>query len=466
MIPISDVVGFYTGSTVEAALAETPYKLIAPDGGINPVLSADNAGDVTLAGTGTFAIPLHLEHAGDPDTRLTFTDDDIEATVGGLSMLKLTEATQDIIRLGPGSGDVDINFNGDMWLSGATGNLGVGTAAPDTSSRLHVSEDINSVARARVENPNTGTSAWADVIVAASKSGGGQHGYAVQMWGHNATPTWDGITLGNYARFRSDSTVSGLILTTGGSAPLIFGTNDNEAMRIDSSQNVGIGETSPSATLHTLTTTAAAGVELYRADASEGGHFRVFDAASTGFIASFEFLSAGINGVGGSFTARVPAANDVLVSNLAGMVIDVRQGTSGTTQVSNVNLFQIRNGVSPRFTIDVSGNVGMNSVTSPSTELDIGAGAMEFAEMTAPAAGAANTARDYAEDDGSGNTRRRIKFSSGNAVTIAQDGGLQTYTPTNVVTDRSYDANATSVAELADVLGTLIADFQAAGVLG
>jgi hypothetical protein len=112
-----------------------------------------------------------------------------------------------------------------------------------------------------------------------------------------------------------------------------------------------------------------------------------------------------------------------------------------------------------------AGNIGFNGVTSPSTELDIGAGAIEFEEMTAPAAGAANTARDYAEDDGSGNTRRRVKFSSGNAVTIAQDGGLATYTPTNVVTDRSYDANATSVAELADVLGTLIADFQAAGVL-
>jgi hypothetical protein len=39
------------------------------------------------------------------------------------------------------------------------------------------------------------------------------------------------------------------------------------------------------------------------------------------------------------------------------------------------------------------------------------------------------------------------------------------YTPTNVVTDRSYDANATSVAELADVLGTLIADLQSYGLL-
>lgn len=41
-----------------------------------------------------------------------------------------------------------------------------------------------------------------------------------------------------------------------------------------------------------------------------------------------------------------------------------------------------------------------------------------------------------------------------------------TYTPTNVTTDRSYDADATSTAELADVLGTLIADLQSRGIIG
>jgi hypothetical protein len=39
------------------------------------------------------------------------------------------------------------------------------------------------------------------------------------------------------------------------------------------------------------------------------------------------------------------------------------------------------------------------------------------------------------------------------------------YTITNVVADRTYDADATSVAELADVLGTLIADLQSYGLL-
>lgn len=39
------------------------------------------------------------------------------------------------------------------------------------------------------------------------------------------------------------------------------------------------------------------------------------------------------------------------------------------------------------------------------------------------------------------------------------------YTPTNVVTDRAYDANATTLDELADVVGTLIADLQAINII-
>ena len=40
------------------------------------------------------------------------------------------------------------------------------------------------------------------------------------------------------------------------------------------------------------------------------------------------------------------------------------------------------------------------------------------------------------------------------------------YTPTNVTTDRSYDANATTLDEIADVLGTLIIDLQTYGLIG
>lgn len=44
------------------------------------------------------------------------------------------------------------------------------------------------------------------------------------------------------------------------------------------------------------------------------------------------------------------------------------------------------------------------------------------------------------------------------AMPTSLQGG---YTVTNLSTDRSYDANSSSVAELADVLGTLLVDLGA-----
>jgi hypothetical protein len=49
------------------------------------------------------------------------------------------------------------------------------------------------------------------------------------------------------------------------------------------------------------------------------------------------------------------------------------------------------------------------------------------------------------------------------ATPVAQSAA---YTPTNVSTDRAFDANSTTLAELADVVGTMIADIQATGLFG
>ena len=59
----------------------------------------------------------------------------------------------------------------------------------------------------------------------------------------------------------------------------------------------------------------------------------------------------------------------------------------------------------------------------------------------------------------------RIMDDLGNERIVPDVGVQQVYTPTNVTTDRSYDANLTTVDELADVLGTLIADLQATGII-
>lgn len=56
-------------------------------------------------------------------------------------------------------------------------------------------------------------------------------------------------------------------------------------------------------------------------------------------------------------------------------------------------------------------NFGISVI--PSTRFDIGAGAMEFEEMAAPAAGVANTGRLYCKDNGAGKTQLVAKFSDG-----------------------------------------------------
>ena len=50
-------------------------------------------------------------------------------------------------------------------------------------------------------------------------------------------------------------------------------------------------------------------------------------------------------------------------------------------------------------------------------------------------------------------------------ITFPVTAVAQTYTPTNVTTDRAYDANSTSLDELADVVGTLIADLKTSGII-
>jgi len=57
-----------------------------------------------------------------------------------------------------------------------------------------------------------------------------------------------------------------------------------------------------------------------------------------------------------------------------------------------------------------------------------------------------------------------IDFYENSNVAVIPDTPA-TYTPTNVTTDRAYDADTVLVAELADVVGTLIADLQAIGLI-
>src|SRR6185436_5864164 len=112
-----------------------------------------------------------------------------------------------------------------------------------------------------------------------------------------------------------------------------------------------------------------------------------------------------------------------------------------------------------RMRFDIVGNVLIGASVSPST----GTKALIFGDGTIPATMGSNTAAIYADDVGG--TVEMFGINEAGQTTRLT-GRTTAYTPTNVTTDRAYDANATTLDEVADVLGTLIADLQTRGILG
>ena len=151
----------------------------------------------------------------------------------------------------------------------------------------------------------------------------------------------------------------------------------------------------------------------------------------------------------GGFRANVAMhAAEAFTSTAQGAVMALSTTPIGSaTQVESARL-------TDRGNLTIGANPGQ-----PST----GTQAVIFADGTAPSSLATNTAGVYA-DDVSG-TVQMFAIDEAGATTRLTWGTPQTYVESNVTTDRTYDANATSLDELADVLGTLIGDLRARGVV-
>jgi hypothetical protein len=140
------------------------------------------------------------------------------------------------------------------------------------------------------------------------------------------------------------------------------------------------------------------------------------------------------------------------------LVFGAKWSGTGTTLANLADgeiLFQCTNNATGRFYVFGGGGVGIrNSAPTNTNGLTIrGQGTTTALLLLAETS--AGTARFTVRDDGA------FAFSGG-TVGAAQTGYT---TPANLTTDRTFDANATTIDELADVLGTLIEDLKIKGII-
>ena len=98
----------------------------------------ETGGDISVAGS--------IRHAGDNNTRILFTDDDINITVGGVNMIDFTEDdSQDEITFNESGADLDFRVESQndtkaIYLDASQNSIQLGTAA---TTHVTASGDIS-----------------------------------------------------------------------------------------------------------------------------------------------------------------------------------------------------------------------------------------------------------------------------------------------------------------------------------
>jgi hypothetical protein len=224
---------------------DTKFANFTVDTSHNLTIDPSSTGQIKLAAADV-TIEEDVIHEGDTDTKLVFTDDDVEIFAGNLSMLKLTEAGQDLITLGPGSGDVDIDFNGDMLLLGSSGNLGIGTTP---SFALDIRRTTAGAERMAIRNSSAAVNAQALVQV----QGDGAPSYQAGITSSGNTAP---VVGGGNVFFQANG-VDLIIRTVNATGEIIFlggAAGTTEIARMKSDLNIGFAVASPQGQLHAYDT--------------------------------------------------------------------------------------------------------------------------------------------------------------------------------------------------------------------
>ena len=180
--------------------------------------------------------------------------------------------------------------NDSKVIIDSSGNFGIG-ATPSSSAKLHVYDSVAGTHKTLVENANSSG------IVFTQHKGSGGYGCNVGY----ASTGWTTIPLLTDRGFVSaQSGTDGLVLNTEGSDPIIFGTNNTERMRIDSSGTLILAGNGGSATNSLdFSYNGTSGQASINADSNGGNTYLTFGTSASGTLTErVRISSSGNCGIG------------------------------------------------------------------------------------------------------------------------------------------------------------------------
>ncbi|MBX4199172.1 hypothetical protein KW800_02815, partial [Candidatus Parcubacteria bacterium] len=284
---------------------------------------------------------------------------------------------------------------GQTILAGTSGNVGIGTTTP--GQKLEVNGLVMSL------NASGGATSQSSFVSANPTDFSSS--LSVSRFGSTAAGTRFGVNQANAAMvFTNLATADASLLAVGtsGAIPLIFGTNNAERVRIDSSGNVGIGTTTPIAKLDIFNIVSSANAPLFSVASSTNG-----TGTSTAlYITNIGNIGIGTTTPSSKFVIAGGSDNRLDIDGSSRVAVELRQNfnvfgsfalAGGTNEFATgavnkdiviraigTNKLHLATGASPstaRLTIDSNGNVGIG-VTSPGARFQVSGGSLDGSTLT------------------------------------------------------------------------------------